>query len=153
IVHGHHAHVPQGFEQYGRSWIVYGAGNTLVNPAKWPEGGMTLKSWRYLFDLDNLETPPQLTQWQVSSSSPRHVAMTRKRIDHENLEACNAPLNNPILLEGLWQENSMYLWKTFYASGLKQQVSVHFKPLDTIRQLRRMVRSLLSKRLDSESVR
>ena len=35
IVHGHHAHVPQGWEEYNGGLIFYGLGNFCVDPVKW----------------------------------------------------------------------------------------------------------------------
>jgi poly-gamma-glutamate synthesis protein (capsule biosynthesis protein) len=35
IVHGHHSHIPQGYEVYQGKIIFYGLGNFLVNPADW----------------------------------------------------------------------------------------------------------------------
>lgn len=31
----HHAHVPQGWEEYNSGWIPYGLGNFCVDPIKW----------------------------------------------------------------------------------------------------------------------
>ncbi len=35
VVHGHHSHVPQGYEAYGDGVIFYGMGNFAVDPDKW----------------------------------------------------------------------------------------------------------------------
>jgi poly-gamma-glutamate synthesis protein (capsule biosynthesis protein) len=118
IVHGHHAHVPQGYERRGRGWIVYGAGNTLVNPSAWPEGGATLESWRFVFDLDDLAAAPEVSTWALTSPLPAHAKLAPAAHATARLAACNAPLADPALLEGLWQENACLLWQTFYRVGL-----------------------------------
>ncbi len=49
IVHGHHSHVPQGYEEYHNGLIFYGLGNFLVEPASWRETPNTL--WSIVGDV------------------------------------------------------------------------------------------------------
>ena len=44
IIHGHHAHVPQGWETYKEGTIFYGLGNFLVSPQEWRGERNTLRS-------------------------------------------------------------------------------------------------------------
>ena len=37
VIHGHHAHRPQGWEAYGGGLIFYGLGNALVDPDVWQD--------------------------------------------------------------------------------------------------------------------
>lgn len=136
IVHGHHAHIPQGYEQHGAGWIVYSPGNTLVNPSLWPEGGGTLRSWRYVFDLLNLNIPPAVETWGVTQeTSPTHVRIRKIDSDKARLAACNLPLTDPLLLQGVWQIYALQLWNSFYGPHLEltdnsqNDIKKHFKKL------------------------
>lgn len=142
LVHGHHAHVPQGFERFGHGWIVYGAGNTIVNPTNWPEGGATLESWRFCFDLDDFAAPPRVSTWALSSAQMGHVRLAPITHAASRLAACNAPLANPVLLEGLWQENASTLWRSFYRAGLDWQTPPAQRFRHAVHVMRHRVRAL-----------
>lgn len=49
VIHGHHSHVPQCYEQYNDGLIAYGLGNFAVNPSKWSASPNAL--WSLAFDL------------------------------------------------------------------------------------------------------
>ncbi len=136
IVHGHHAHVSQGFERHGRGWIVYGAGNTLVNPAQWPEAGATLRSLRFAFELADLTRAPLVSEWTVASPAPGSVALRRASLDEARLAACNIPLADPVLLAALWQETAAHLWDSFYGAALRPGVSTRERTALVARSLR-----------------
>ena len=119
IVHGHHPHIPQGFELWAGAWIFYGPGNTIVNPAAWPSPSATLRSWRFELDLHDLGKAPQVSEWSIVSPRPRTVELRSTATDAAHLAFCNSPLENPALLEGLWQEYATALWQSFYRPTLK----------------------------------
>jgi poly-gamma-glutamate synthesis protein (capsule biosynthesis protein) len=143
LVHGHHAHVPQGYERHRSGWIVYGPGNTLVNPLLWPEGGATHTSWRFIFDLDDVAAAPRVSTWHLTSTSATSARLDRVTEDAERARACNAPLPDPRLLEGLWQENALLLWHTFYRAGLKANLPQPHVLTRALRTSRRFARRML----------
>ncbi|MEP1558057.1 MAG: CapA family protein, partial [Lentilitoribacter sp.] len=122
VVHGHHAHVPQGWEEYNGGLIFYGLGNFCVDPDKWgwhPQGLWSLA--------------PELTK------TTRGIAMRpkttviddlgdririREADEAENtmhltyLHQCNLPLGDSVLLEGLWQEASIKMYTEYFAKWL-----------------------------------
>ena len=110
VVHGHHSHVPQGYETYDEGVIFYGMGNFAVDPDKWrdaPNGLWSLGAeidfaakplrWRPLTFVIRQRT--DLDTVTIEESTPEeHTTMVRY------LELCNRPFSNPDLLEALWQE-------------------------------------------------
>jgi poly-gamma-glutamate synthesis protein (capsule biosynthesis protein) len=119
VVHGHHPHIPQGFESWAGGWVFYGAGNSIVNPSFWAQPSAALRSWRFELDLHDLSRPPHVSMWGVFS--PRHGTVELRSIpmDADLLDACNTPLSDPVLLEGVWQEYATSLWQSFYEPALK----------------------------------
>jgi hypothetical protein len=123
VVHGHHAHVPQGWETHEGGMIFYGLGNLCVDPVTW------LKHPNALWSL----TPE--VSW-ASGKVQTHIATAiiedlgetvsvRDANDEEArnhqiyLDACNRPLADHALLEGLWQEVSLRLYQFPYAGWLR----------------------------------
>lgn len=122
IVHAHHPHVPLGWERWGESWIVYGLGNTLVNPARWPAPEWTRRSWRVEFDLANLQLAPGVSEWEVQPQGAEGAALRclQPAVSATSAEVAerNQPLADPLLLEGLHQEYAVRLWQAFYADRI-----------------------------------
>ncbi|MDD4018783.1 MAG: CapA family protein [Kiritimatiellae bacterium] len=120
VVHGHHSHVPQGYEAYGEGVIFYGMGNFAVDPDKWldvPNGLWSLGAeidftakplrWRPLIFVIRQRT--DLDTVMIEGSTPEEqIAMM------SYLELCNRPLNKPELLEALWQEVAL---RSYYRYG------------------------------------
>lgn len=117
-VHGHHAHVPQGYERWGKSWIIYSSGNTVVNPVQWPRPSTRI-SWCFTYDPASLGSPPKIETWSVESIGKGHAKVMARPHDQERETACQRPLSDEQLLEALWQTYALHLWNTFYSrSGL-----------------------------------
>jgi len=120
VVHGHHAHVPQGYEAYGDGVIFYGMGNFAVDPDKWrdyPNGMWSLAAeigfgskpvcWRPL----TLEIRHQSgSDTMVIEESSSEEQESRRRY----LEICNRPLLDDALFEALWQEVAL---RAYYHHG------------------------------------
>src|SRR5262249_51806738 len=67
VVHGHHAHVPQGYEQYGEGVIFYGMGNFAVDPETWQS---TLNGlWSLAAEIDFGSSP---IRWRPITLEIRH---------------------------------------------------------------------------------
>jgi len=110
LVHGHHSHVPQGYEAYGDGVIFYGLGNFAVDPDKWQ--GYPNGMWSLAAVVDVASTP---VQWRaltleirqepgsgairVEESRPEEGVQRRRY-----LELCTRPLGEPDLFAALWQE-------------------------------------------------
>lgn len=113
IIHGHHAHIPQGFECYKQGMIFYGLGNFAVNPQKWCQypNGMWSLAAKIMFDKNSF-------QWEILTFEIRpnknsnyftiEESNDKEKSAHLNyLQNCNEPLNNPSLFLALWQETSV----------------------------------------------
>ena len=120
LVHGHHSHVPQGYEAYGDGVIFYGMGNFAVDPGKWRDypNGM----WSLAAEIDASSKP---VLWRAFTLEIRHQSgsdtivieesNSEKRMSHSRyLEICNRPLDNPQLFDSLWQEVAL---RTYYHHG------------------------------------
>jgi len=122
VVHGHHAHIPQGYEKYRNGVIFYGMGNFAVDPDKWKNypNGM----WSLGADIDF--SSPSL-QWRPITYEIRHKPgsdrilieeSSREGFEHHTryLEICNHPLSDEVLFNALWQEVAL---RAYYACGGK----------------------------------
>ena len=122
VVHGHHAHVPQGYEAYGEGVIFYGLGNFAIDPDQWRDrpNGM----WSLAAEIDFGSKP---LGWRPLTLEIRHQpgsdTMVIEKSNGEEqeihrlyLEICNRPFNDPELFEALWQEVAL---RTYYQSGAK----------------------------------
>lgn len=120
VVHGHHAHVPQGYEEYGEGVIFYGLGNFAIDPDKcrnYPNG-----LWSLGAQLDFHSNP---VRWRPMTFEIRHqsgsdtIAIEESSIDEQEihrpyLENCNRPFSDDDLFEALWQEVAL---RAYYHYG------------------------------------
>ena len=122
VVHGHHAHVPQGYEAYGEGVIFYGMGNFAIDPEKWhdyPHG-----MWSLAAEIDFSSKP---VGWRPFTLEIRHQPGSDTIVIEESkgeeqeihrlyMEICNRPFDNPELFEALWQEVAL---RAYYHYGAK----------------------------------
>lgn len=122
IVHGHHAHVPQGWEQYNKGWIFYGLGNLCVDPIRWHHHPHAL--WSLMPKLswdDRALTVSTITNViedmgdYVCTREPKPAEFFTHK---EYLSVCNQPLGDRPLLEGLWQEASVEMFTNYFSTWL-----------------------------------
>lgn len=122
VVHGHHAHVPQGWESYEGGLIFYGLGNLCVDPRKWLQHPNALwsfvpeLSWtagRLAIDLATAVIEDGGDRVKVRDASPSEATVHQRY-----LAECNRPLGDRLLLTGLWQETSVRLYEHHYAGWL-----------------------------------
>lgn len=127
VVHGHHAHVPQGWEAYRGRPIFYGLGNFAVARENWK--GLANGLWSLLAWVDfSGETP----SWKVEpfGEVPSDV--------QNYLIGANLGFESPELLEALWQDSCVRLYHRLYEQQLRAP-SVADVPLalrDRCRKLR-----------------
>jgi len=122
VVHCHHSHVPQGWEKYNKGIIFYGLGNFCVPPTNWewhPHGlwslvpEITIKNMNLEFNIETIVLEGnQKSIYMRRSSSSEYI------IHQSYLADCNLPLSNPSLLEGLWQEFSVYYYTHYFKHWL-----------------------------------
>jgi hypothetical protein len=120
VVHGHHAHVPQGYEKYRNGVIFYGMGNFAVDPDKWKN--YTNGMWSLGADIDFSSTSLQYRpityeiRHKPGSDRIQIEESSREEFEHHQryLEMCNYPLSDEALFEALWQEVAL---RAYYAYG------------------------------------
>jgi hypothetical protein len=123
IVHGHHAHVPNGWEYYAGGWIFYGLGNFCVDPRDWswhPNGLwslspiLTLRQDRIEVTVQTLDIDRHSQTICIRPSNDEEAKEHSRYLD-----TCNKPLHARKLLEGLWQEASLLMYDQVYGPMLK----------------------------------
>lgn len=115
IVHAHHPHLRQGFEERNGSWIVYGLGHSLVNPSLWSDQPDALSSFSFEFDVAALDQAPTVRKWELEQTDPATVVSKLATMNSTQTALLNDPLKDPVLLEALWQHHAVDLWESFYA--------------------------------------
>lgn len=122
IVHGHHSHVPQGYEEYNNGLIFYGLGNFLVDPVSWRSTTNALWSIIGEIELSKNGIEKFLVKTAVIEDGECVVVREsneREAISHkEYLSRANYPLKNRKLLTGLWQEASIRMYHLWNAKWL-----------------------------------
>ncbi len=108
VVHGHHSHIPQGYERYADGLIFYGLGNYVIDPDDWVNTPNALWSLTPLLTVTS-----ECLEFKVETCVIRQKAnmviidnpSEQERVQHiEYLAKCCEPLCNVDLLTGLWQE-------------------------------------------------
>lgn len=123
VVHGHHAHVPQGYEAYSDGVIFYGLGNFVVPPERWDDTPNALWSIVPTLTIRNGELLSWKVETVVLEDLSQHVllreATQEERLQHDDyLDLCNEPLSEPEKLAALWQEVSVRLFRQMYQEWL-----------------------------------
>lgn len=141
LVHGHHAHVPQGYEKYKHGFIFYGLGNFIADPERWPSSKLTTWSIipRIEFNNGKMEVHVETAVIErIKSGILVREAEKVERTRHISyLEKCNEVIADRMLLQGVWQELSINLYKKYYAGylgfektgtpvtrGMRQRISI-----------------------------
>lgn len=122
IVHGHHAHVPQGYEYYENGIIFYGLGNLCIDPMRWVKHPNAL--WSLTPELSWKEGKPLMTPTITIIEDKGDVVCVRNANPEETsnhqkyIADCNRPLNDRQLLEGLWQEAVLRMYQSYFSRWL-----------------------------------
>jgi len=139
VIHGHHAHVPQGWEEYNGGLIFYGLGNFCVDPDKWSWHPQGLWSLRPELSIEEKRITMQLKTSVIEDRG--ESVLVREASEAEQgthliyLNQCNQPLSDRALLEGLWQEASVRLYEDYFSKWLRFDSTSIFK--ETFRQVRK----------------
>lgn len=122
VIHGHHAHVPQGWEPYKTGVIFYGLGNFVVDPECWKE---TNHRWSIVADIDF--SGPHVA-WKTNVVG---VGLNQNTIDVSSLagdlreyadkylECWNGVLEDSGRYLGFWQQICISLYDRLYGILLK----------------------------------
>ena len=122
VVHGHHAHVPQGWETYEGGLIFYGLGNLCVDPQKWVQHPNAF--WSLAPELSwtggrlSMQPLTAVIEDRGDSVRVRDASPAEVTEHHGYLAECNRPLSDRRLLEGLWQEASVRMYRHHFAGYL-----------------------------------
>jgi poly-gamma-glutamate synthesis protein (capsule biosynthesis protein) len=110
IIHGHHAHVPQGYEEYHNGLILYGMGNFAVDPVKWGSYKNGLWSIGAAIDLNSIPFQWKLITFEIRHNSGSNSISIEESFPEEYerhnkyLELCNRPFHDDLFFDSLWQE-------------------------------------------------
>lgn len=139
VVHGHHSHVPQGYEIYNGGLIFYGMGNFVVDPDKWhdyPNGLWSLAAkinfsikplvWEYL-TLEIRPQPDNKTILVEESNNSENLSHVRY------LKLCNQPFEYPTLLPSIWQEVALRTYYQYGANYMRFSIPTHTSRLNKVK--------------------
>lgn len=153
VVHGHHSHVPQGYERYCDGVIFFGMGNFAVDPDKWHDYPNGL--WSLAAEIDLSIKPLRVRPFTLEI---RHLSGSDKVLIEESsdeefeshrqyLEICNLPLADDSLFESLWQEVSLRIYHRYGANYMNFYNPLHNsgRCIQTRTGLSMIKRALLSK--------
>ena len=121
-IHGHHAHVPQGYEEYKGCPIFYGLGNFVMVEEE--AGGDARQLWSLVADV----TFDREIHWSVRpidltfrDDSIMPVFSTVKNLSDHNgyLQHANLPFADALHLVGCWQESSVRMYDRLYCQSLR----------------------------------
>ena len=116
IIHGHHSHLPQGYQEYKEGLIVYGCGNFLVDPNIWGDYQNGLWSYGIKVDFNKLNFNWSVQTFEILQVKDCIQVIKSDKNHHlEHLKLCNKPLTDPLLLEAIWQEVAFRIYLKFYS--------------------------------------
>lgn len=108
VIHGHHSHVPQGWESYKGKPIFYGLGNFIVKKADWLNNKNQL--WSLVIHLD---LSGDMMRWTVEPHGEVPLNY-QEYIDDSNLIFAHADL-----METRWHENAVRQYERYYKPFLE----------------------------------
>lgn len=118
LIHGHHAHVPQGWEEYKGGYIFYGLGNFLVDPNEWSEPN-TL--WSLVVRMDFTKDKPHATvipAFIEQKESRIKVELRNEVAGNEYIAALNSIFFDEMLYRGAWQTVCVDLFHSLYENNM-----------------------------------
>ncbi len=148
IIHGHHSHVPQGYEKYRHGYIFYGLGNFIANPGMWQANQNTSWSIVPLINLNksilDVDIITSVIEYVHGKTIIRRANGTEKAIHDAYLESCNRVIQNKPLLHGVWQEVSLQLFNNHYSEYLNFSGKFTIRDLSIEKRFSVLKRSLRS---------
>lgn len=160
VIHGHHAHVPQGWETYRDGLILYGLGNFVVDPCLWQAQN---HRWAIVVQLDftgdRIKWTPDFTDIGLDGSiitvKPSQGVEREQHMRY--CEIANRVFADASLLQAYWQAACVELFDRLYGVALKSPRYAETKSL-TLRNRARylydglgeVLSSLLGRKLRSK---
>ena len=108
VIHGHHAHLPQGWETYKGKPIFYGLGNFIVKKEDW--AGSKDQLWSLVVTLD---LSGDRLRWVVEPSGEVPEYWQSYIDDANNIFA------DPAVMEKRWRENAVSQYERYYKPFLE----------------------------------
>ena len=134
VVHGHHSHVPQGWENYEGGLIFYGLGNFCVDPNSWSHYPNTLWSLTPILSWTSGEAKMCPTTSVIedfgNTVKVRNADSVETSLHQSYLDRCNRPLADNLLLQGIWQEASIRMYKSYFANWLGMGLRIANQSID-----------------------
>lgn len=122
VVHGHHSHVPQGWERYCGGVIFYGLGNFAVDVNVWKRIN---NRWSVVVDLDFSGSDVQFSVRSLEcvdsgngSISIVHPGAELEEYQRQYLEICKKALKDDESVAGYWQESASRFFHEVYANAM-----------------------------------
>lgn len=146
VVHGHHAHVPQGWELYEGAHIFYGLGNCCVDPVTWTHHQNAL--WSLAPELSwqpsgiDMQAVTVVVDEQQGGLCVRDATPSEAQEHRSYLEYCNRPLGNRDMLEALWQEVAVRMYQEVYANWLRFESTPQISSSNFVERTRELLRQL-----------
>lgn len=123
VIHGHHAHVPQGWETYDKSLIFYGLGNFVVDAEAWNGGNRDWSNVAHLrFDANGvslISIKPYSVSRENGYVKTRRIMGGRCVQCAKYTEAVLCQLHDNALCESVWQEVCIILYHRIYEQLLR----------------------------------
>ena len=117
VIHAHHSHVPQGWEEYNHGLIFYGLGNFMVDPERWKETTHTLRSIGVELNIEqNKIISYEIIPCSISEKESS-VVIEKEPFNDQYFNDINGVISDKMKLEALWQEFSLKAFDEFYAGG------------------------------------
>ena len=119
IVHGHHSHVPQGYEKYKNGFIFYGLGNFLVDPKRWKRTKNTLWSIMPIVNISENNITVEIESVVIKKVNNiievRLSSKGEKELHIKYLDKVNIAIKDMTLLNEIWQEISIRMYNSYYS--------------------------------------
>ena len=137
IIHGHHAHVPQGWETYKEGTIFYGLGNFLVSSQGWRGERNTLWSLTAEVDFSCGKPMVNVTPARIVQEGDITSVVLAPTFASTYCKQLSAIFKDDAHFRGVWQELAIRTYHELYENNLG------FYPIDATRlSLRNWVKRL-----------
>ena len=132
VIHGHHSHVPQGYEKYKDGHIFYGLGNFCVDPDKWTDHENN--RWSLVVDIflkDKLKI--KIKYFEIKKKNSEIIISQNNSKKYINyFKVVNAVINDRLKLTNIWNEFSLNIFNNFgrkYVDWDKKPIKTRLKNL------------------------
>ena len=123
IIHGHHSHVPQGYEIYNGHPIFYGLGNFVVDPSMWRSNKNQLWSIVVKAHFDEKGLKWSAMPYGISEVAGKLHIRPLTGDDESNairyISNANYAFRGDDTCVGCWQEMAMRLYPRIYMGNLR----------------------------------